>query len=376
MDNYNVFKMNPFKYGSVVSDPYFIDRENEVEDLSRSIKGGANIILYSPRRYGKTSLIKRVGEKVREDGMTVLYLDLFKVNSREQFLSLYYQTVLEGIAGWEKSLKTISSFLKSVRPLITMNQDGTPSVWLDIPPQNKTQSFSEIVNLPEKLAGKQRWVIIIDEFQEIENFGGESFEKELRAVIQHHQHVSYILMGSRKHLLLGMVTRKNRAFYNFGKLVYLDKIPAEYWRIHLKKSFDQQMLPCKDEIIESLIQTAENIPYYVQYLAFELLECSVYSGSPDDSTLQMAISRIMVNQQDYFQTLWESLSTTQQKTLKGLVVHDKFVFSKEFLNQHKIHTTSGVQRSIEVLMRRGIIDKQNEIFNFEDPFLKKWLLTR
>lgn len=376
MDNCNVCKMNPFKYGGVVTDPYFIDRENEVEDLCRSIKGGANIILYSPRRYGKTSLIKRVGEKVREEGMTVLYLDLFKVNSREQFLSLYYQTVLEGMAGWEKSLKTISSFLKSVRPLISMNQDGTPSVWLDIPPHSKTQSFSEIVDLPEKLSGKHRWVIIIDEFQEIENLGGERFEKELRAVIQQHQHVSYILMGSRKHLLLAMVTRKNRAFYNFGKLVYLDKIPSGYWRIHLKKSFDQQKLPCKDEIIERLIQTAENIPYYVQYLAFELLECSAYTGFTDDSTLQMAISRIMVNQQDYFQTLWESLSTTQQKTLKGLVVNDKFVFSKEFLNQHKINTTSGVQRSIEVLMRRGIIDKQNEIFIFEDPFFKKWLFTR
>lgn len=376
MDNHNLMKNNPFKYGGVVTDPHFIDREAEIPELTLSLAGGSNLILYSPRRFGKTSLIRKVAENLEKQGLQVLYFDLLQVSSRDQFLALYYQAIIKKSTPWEKSLKMISTLVKSVRPVIRVENDGSPVVSLEIDRHNQQQSFSEIVGLPEQLAGKKRWVVIFDEFQEIENFGGEVFEKELRSVIQHHQKVSYVIMGSKKHMLLGMVTRKNRAFYNFGKLVYLNKIAAEKWELYIRKGFHPLKLHYEQELIRRVIETAENIPYYIQYLAFEMIECALFSKVLDESTLQMALNRVNNNQEDYFLSLWESLSITQQKTLGALAIDNKNIFSREFLDKYQIQTASGVQRSIAVLMHRGLIDKQQGQFVFEDPFFSRWITSR
>jgi len=364
---------NPFRYGGVVEDPYFVNREKEVKELSLSLVGGSNIILYSPRRYGKTSLIKRIAAKLRNDGIVVLYVDLSRVNSREQFLELFCKEVLNSTSRWEKTLKIIGSMVRSARPIIKLEPDGMPAVTLDFDRYSSKQSFAEILDLPEKMAGKKRWIVIFDEFQEAERLGGEDFEKELRAVIQHHQKVNYVLMGSRKHLLLTMVTRKNRAFYNFGKLISLGKIEVTEWLQYLNKGFKSLKFKTNNKVFEKLIANAGNIPYYVQYLAFELAECAQYTGLPDESTLAQAESRVLLNQNDYFLSLWESLSLTQQKTLKGLAIDNKYVFTREFADKNHIMTPSGVQRSIKVLMQKGIIDKQNGEYFFEDPFFRLWM---
>jgi AAA+ ATPase superfamily predicted ATPase len=364
---------NPFKYGGVVEDPYFVNREKEVKELTFSLAGGSNIILYSPRRYGKTSLIKRIAVRLKREGAVVLYLDLSRVNSREQFLEMFYREVLKSKGRWEKTIKIIGTMVRSARPVIKIEPDGLPAVSFDFDRQSAVNSFSEILDLPEKLAGNSRWIVIFDEFQEAECLGGEAFEKELRAVIQHHQKVNYVLMGSKKHILLNMVTRKNRAFYNFGKLVSLKKIGIEEWKQYLDKGFKSIKLNLSLPLFEKLIARTDNIPYYVQYLAFELAECAQYNGSLNDITLEQAESRVLLNQDDYFSAVWESLSLTQQKTLKGLATDKKNVFTREFVDKHRIMTPSGVQRSIAVLMRKGIIDKQSGEYFFEDPFFRLWL---
>ncbi len=215
--------------------------------------------------------------------------------------------------------------------------------------------------------------MIFDEFQEVEHLGGEVFEKELRAIIQHHQKVNYVLLGSKKQLLLGMVTRKNRAFYNFGKLIYLNKISPDKWKIFLQNGFDKLKIPYQIDIVDKVIELTENIPYYVQYLAFELVECGLLNNILDESTLQLALDRLLNNQEDYFFSIWEALSITQQKTLTALAFESKNIFSREFLDKHRIQTTSGVQRSIAVLIHKNLIDKQQGQYVFEDPFFKKWI---
>ena len=364
----------PFKYGGVVRMPYFIDREREVEELTMSLGGGANVILYSPRRYGKTSLIHRVSEELESQGVTVVYLDLFQVNSREKFLVAYLQAIFAKSNRWEKMLQRISGFIRSARPVLTLDEEGKPVLSLETHAGNYSALFEEVVNLPEKLAGKKRWVVVFDEFQEVENLNGESFEKELRATIQHHQRVNYVLMGSRKHLLLGMVTRKNRAFYNFGKLVSLQKIPAEVWIPYLKRGIGKVGFKATDALAASIVEEADNIPFYVQYLAFEVVETALIGKRLDESTVKTALEQMMNNQDDYFRALWESVSYTQQQTLLALVRESKGIYSKAFLDRNKLHTASGVQRSVSVLMRKGFLDKSGDEFVFEDPVFRRWLL--
>ena len=368
-------KKAPFRYGGVVRPPYFIDRERELEEMTLSLEGGANIILYSPRRYGKTSLIHRVAERLEEKGMTVVYMDFFQVNSREKFLVSYLRAIFAKSTRWERTLHQLSGLIRSARPVLTMDQEGKPVISLDTTSSHSTALFEEVVNLPEKLAGKKRWVVIFDEFQEMEGLNGESFEKELRASIQHHQKVNYVLMGSRKHLLLAMVTRKNRAFYNFGKLVRLQKIPLELWVPFLQTGMKKAGFSPSEAFVSRIVEEVDGIPFYIQYLAFEILECALLYDKLDETIIGMAFDRMMGNQEDYFRAMWESVSFTQQQTLLALAREDKGIYSKAYLDRHKLNTASGIQRSVSVLMKKGILDKTGEAYAFEDPVFRRWLLA-
>ena len=367
-------KKGPFRYGGVVRPPYFIDRERELEELTLSLEGGANIVLYSPRRYGKTSLIHRVAEQLEEKGITVVYMDFFQINSREKFLLSYLRAIFAKSTRWERTLQQLSRLIRSARPVLTMDLEGKPVLSLDMASSNPTALFEEVVHLPEKLAGKKRWVVIFDEFQEIEGLNGESFEKELRASIQHHQQVNYVLMGSRKHLLLAMVTRKNRAFYNFGKLVRLQKIPIERWVPFLQSGMKKAGFSTPESLVSRIVEEVDGIPFYVQYLAFEVLECAILHKQLDEAIINIAFDRMMGNQEDYFRALWESVSFTQQQTLLAVAREDKGIYSKAYLDRHKLHTSSGIQRSVSVLMKKGILDKTGETYLFEDPVFRRWLL--
>lgn len=358
--------------------PYFIDREAEVRDLTMSLGGGANIILYSPRRYGKTSLIHKVSEELEAQGITVVYMDLFQVNSQEKFLVSYLQAIFKKSTRWEKMLQRISGLIRSARPVLTMDQEGKPVLSLESGRGSGSSAalFEEVVDLPEKLADKKRWVVVFDEFQEVENLNGETFEKQLRACIQHHRQVNYVLMGSKKHLLLGMVTRRNRAFYNFGKLVRLDRIPAGVWIPYLREGFTGIGFKPAGKVLEMIVEEAGNVPFYVQYLAFEVAECGLISGKLTEETVVKALERMMINQEDYFRALWESVSYTQQQTLLALARENRGIYSKGYLDRNKLYTVSGVQRSVAVLMKKGIIDKSGEEYVFEDPFFASWLRIR
>jgi uncharacterized protein len=363
---------NPFKYGGVVSDPYFIDRVEETKQLTGFLAASQNIILYSPRRYGKTSLMMKVATELKKQGIHVIYFDLFLANSRERFLELYYQSILKSVPSWEKIIRKVSGLLKASRPVVIMDQSGLPSVTLDFDRRLHSQYFAEVVDLPEKLAGKERWVVIFDEFQEISRLNGLDFEKELRAVIQHHKNVNYVMMGSKKHLLLGMVTRRDRAFYNFGKLVNLEKIREAEWIRSISAKMQGSGIRFGEEKITDLITIAENIPYYVQYLASEVWELATGSHV-DGDMLDLAVTRLINNQADYYITLWSNLSVQQQNTLRALATENSKVFSKDFIDRHRLGTPSGVQSAINVLLNDGILDFHNDEYIFEDPFFRQWL---
>jgi AAA+ ATPase superfamily predicted ATPase len=367
-------KQIPFKYGGVVESPYFIDREKELAELTLSLSGGSNLVLYSPRRYGKTSLIHKVSEQLEREGIVVVYFDFFQVNTREKFLESYMRAIFKKADRWEKMLQRISGLIRTARPFVTIDNEGKPVLSLGAVGTGQSLLFEDIVNLPEKLADKKRWVVVFDEFQEVENLNGESFEKEIRSCIQHHQQVNYILMGSKKHLLLEMVSHKNRAFYNFGKLVHLQKIPEDFWLPYMINGMNQLGFGLSEAHARRIIEASENIPYYVQYLASEVAECGLLSKKIDEETLLEAENRIMIHQDDFFRSLLESLSATQQQTLFALAKEGKEIFSRAFLEKNRLQTSSGVQRSVSVLMRKGIIDKIGEEYVIEDPFFRRWLL--
>jgi len=222
-------KESLFKFGkAVVEDKYFVGREKEIKQLKADLLNGINIILYAPRRFGKTSLILKVLDQLKKEGVKTAYIDLFHVYSLENFIRSYVSIILKNSGfSMKKTVKKLGSYIRGVIPSLGMDDSGNPSLSFSydtkIPRQD---SLLDALELPQKLKNKnEKWVIVFDEFQDINRLDGEIIEKQFRSVLQLHQDIGYAFLGSKTHMLLNMFMDKRRAFYNFGKIQKLNKIP-------------------------------------------------------------------------------------------------------------------------------------------------------
>jgi hypothetical protein len=210
---------NPFRYGVVVDDPYFINRQKELGDIRLDLISGNNLIITSPRRYGKTSLVSKVIHQLESEGYPVVYLDFFRIAGLKQFMDNYASQILEKQKGLKKSLSVFQKWIRGIRPAISLDSAGNPSFTFSHDPAVPVyDSLTEILNLPLKFTTARRWIIVFDEFQDIEKFNGHETEKWFRSVMQFHDQISYVMMGSKTHLLNQMFSQRDRAFYGFGIL--------------------------------------------------------------------------------------------------------------------------------------------------------------
>lgn len=367
-------KKNPFRYGIAVDDPYFVDREQEFSDLNRWLKSGQSIVMYSPRRYGKTSLMLKLLKNLKKQGYKTIYVDFFKVHSRLRFIELYYNGIFKLMPSWEKAIRRISSLTKTIRPVITVDQNGNPNVSVRVDSDSGKLNMDEVFDLPQKLATKKAWIVVFDEFQEVNKLNEDSFEKEMRASLIHHDKVSYVFMGSQMHMLLNMFTHRNRAFYQFGKIFELKKIPVEVQTNYLENRFETTGIKISPGICQKIVDVSNNIPHYVQYLASAAWEFSLENKNTlDDSVLSNAINTIVTNQIDYYLSYFEKLTANQQKILKAIHLENKHIFTTAYALRFQLSSISSTQRAIERLLKDGVIEKQASSYHFIDPFFKIWL---
>ncbi len=371
--------MNPFSYGSVVCGEYFYNRTEEISQLESDLTNGNNIILYAPRKYGKTSLINRVLENLEKKNFNTIYIDFFNVIDRNKFIELYVKKLLQKRKfSVEEIIKSFNKFVKNITPSVKFDNFGNPSFELSISERDSDTNFEDVVNLPEKWGGKkEKWIIVFDEFQEINKLNGENFEKELRANIQFHQNVTYLFLGSKTHLLLNMFRDKSRAFYNVGKFVKLKKISEKENTNFIKSRFKKFNIEISDEHIKYMLGVTENIPFYVQFLSSELWQSVISSKNKiENEDINKAIDRIIAGQSDYYLELYDKLSQYQKKLLLALIETGSEVYSKKYAEQHRLSSASSTQRAISKLIDEGIVEKEQSGFQFSDPLFKKYLKLR
>ena len=222
-----------FVYGMSVGGSNFTDRIEETKRIKLDFENGVNVILTSPRRMGKTSLIKKVISEVDNPMIKIVYMDIYDCRSEYDFYNRFAETIMRSTGNHaEQVIENIKRFLVRVSPKLSFSPEPNSefSVSLGITPKN--YSPEEILNLPERIAQEQgvRMVVCIDEFQQIGEFTDSlTIQKRLRGAWQHHQNVSYCFFGSKKHLMENIFQSRRMPFYQFGEMTHLKCIPTEYW---------------------------------------------------------------------------------------------------------------------------------------------------
>lgn len=368
--------MNPFSYGTIVKGSYFYDRIVECQRVVSTLSGGNNLVLFAPRRFGKTSLVFRVIEELESSGFICVYFDFMPIYSRESFIVAYSKAILAKQGNLQRAVKSMATWVKGIRPKMAFDQSGKPEYTMDFTEDIISEkTLEEIIDLPEKLASeKKRVIIIFDEFQEITKLNGENFEKLLRSKIQQQQFVTYMFLGSRTHLLSDMFNNKARAFYNAAMLMQLDALPQNETIAFLKSRFALSNIPLDDTSAQFLIEQAGNIPYYIQLLAAEVWQYLVSSPCVLNIDIIAICAEAIVDlKSDYYFELFDRQSAYQKKLLKSLLISGENVFSADYAKRFRLSATSTTQKALVGLVECGLVEKLEGTYFIGDPFFKRFL---
>jgi len=363
---------NPFKYGAdIPTGKYFADRKEEKAELVNDMKKGQRVMLFSLRRYGKTSIIHNVLIELEKQGFIVAYIDVSTVTDKIAFINKY-KSLFVKVASKQWFLDWSQKFLSKVKIQyadLTLDFSGLSDIEVE-------KTFANILDLPEQLAkkNKKRVVIAFDEFQSIVQLDGAKIENLIRSKIQFHKNVSYIFSGSKHHILLDMFETAGKPFYKSAKIVELKKIPEAEYAVFIKERFSETGIKIDDSIIKKILVETENHIYYVQQLCHETWDaCKLNNANKvNDKHIEMAFDAVLSNQKSVFEVTWERLASGYKRFLIGVLTIKESIWSKEFKEATNL-TEGGIQKAVKVLSEDYIVEKTAEGVIMPDVFFKAWM---
>ena len=366
---------NPFAYSNYVTGESFCNRKEELSELLKYIKGSQNVLLYSHRRYGKSSLIRQIFREIKNKNLNIgtMHVELYGTISEKDFITRTFQGLNQLESNFERLLKSVSKAIKNIKLNLSIDSaTGSTLVSPSFEAVNEKVILETLMNILSKYSQKYKLVIAFDEFQEVANYTEDGFEKRLRSFIQQHSNICYIFSGSQQHLITEMFNSNNRAFYKLAESFHLDKIETKHYIPWIQNLFNRKKVNLPDELIEEIAGRFENHPMYIQNFLFHLWERPVKKGfSPE--ILSEVEDAIIEKRSLEHTVLWETLSINQKKTLKLILLNNgSNLFNADSLKSVNLKTGSLVTKTLSSLMKKEIIVK-NGRYLIQDVIFNKWL---
>lgn len=367
-----------FQFGKIVERRNFINRKQEIERLHQNFLNRTHTVLISPRRWGKSSLVKSAAEKFisAHQNYRLCYIDLFEIRSEKDFYEKYSKVVLGAVySRFDEWMEGIKKFLSKITPKIRLDLQQEIKFDMSLDVKKEIAAVSELLDLPEKLAADKgiELIVCLDEFQNIAELPESmAVQRLLRSVWQKHQHVTYCLYGSKQHMLADLFNKKSMPFFRFGDLFYLDKIATEEWVSYICRQFEATEKKITEQLAERIVMEMDQHSYYVQQLSYY-----VWTHTHDIATEKIfnkAVSQLLQSNTILFQKDFESLSRTQVNFLRMLLdgVTEGFT-RREILDKYELGTSANVAKIIPQLEKKEIIETYGKKVSFSDPAFALWL---
>jgi hypothetical protein len=377
---------NPFIYGEVVPAAAFVDRVVELDRLVGDLAAAQKVFLISPRRYGKSSLVRHALAAMSKRGALTVDVTVSSFSSYVAFLEGYARAVLAAETRWDRARVWLRETIRSTRPELRYEAGpaATASLVVAFPAVRSERDIArlalEVFALPARLAEARRRkvVVALDEFQAIGGFNGGSVEHALRAAVQHQRDVGYVFAGSEPSLMERMIGPR-RPFYKAGPVLRLDKIPADEFAAFVDARFARSGIRAETGLGAAIVDVAGNLPYDVQRLAHETWDDVRASGrrraTLDD--LHRALRRLLSEQQMMFEGLWQRLTLPQRGVLRAVVLQEgRELLSADTRTRHRLGGPSTVQAALGALMRDDVIAREGDRYAVVDSLLREWIARR
>jgi hypothetical protein len=376
---------NPFVYGEIVTAAAFADRDAERERLTEDLAAGQKVFLISPRRYGKSSLIRDVMRSLARRKFLTVEVTVAASSSYVGFLESYARALVIADTPVSRLRRWATDLLQSLRPELRVDathRDGGFSVAFPTvrTPREVARLATEVFALPGKIADRrqQRVAIALDEFQSVTTFDGGAVEHALRAAVQDQRQVGYVFAGSEPSLMERMLTSK-RPFYKAGPVMRLDKIDHAEFAAFIDERLASTGFTPEEGLGDAIVELAANVPYDVQRLAHETWDDvrAARRKTVGLEDLHRTLSRLLGEHQMVFEESWQRLTLAQRAVLRAVVIENgRELLSSDVRTRHRLPGTSSVQSALAALRKQDIVQKEDIRYVVTDSLYREWVARR
>lgn len=365
----------PFVYGELAENENFIDRIEDRKQLKTFLCNGVNTMIISPRRWGKSSLVKTTMKEIEAEHCNTVacFIDAFRLNSESEFYNAFASSVVNSVATTlDKGMDLVRSYMRNLSARFKIKGPFI-EVEVDLKQKESPVNVEDLLNLPQKLAKEKglHIIVCIDEFQKLAEFPEwKSMEGMLRSVWQQQQDVTYCLYGSKRHMLMDIFTNSNKPFYRFGQTLYLKKIESHYWIEYIVSTFRETGKEISEDNAAMICNTMENHSWYVQQLSFFVWAATDTVATED--IIQRQLQAVLDTNLPVFEAETDRLAASQVAMLRAVADGEQRLNSSEVVKRYSLGGPQTITRNKSVLTRMDILEKQNGNLVFVDPLYRLW----
>ncbi|MBE6264391.1 MAG: ATP-binding protein [Prevotella sp.] len=369
---------SPFQFGTLATKENFIDRNEDRAMLKQLLTSHINVMLISPRRWGKSSLVKRSMEELtsEENDIKVCFIDAFSISSEAEFYRTFASKVIEcASTKFEKWAEDAKNLLNGVIPQLVIKDQVTDFMAFDIKFKPEEKDKLTILQLPETLAKKKgiKIIVCIDEFQQLSNLAEyKDMEGKMRSVWQQQEQTTYCLYGSKRHMMMDIFNNSNNPFYRFGQVVFLDKITKNNWMPFIIEGFRKTNKHISEDYASQICDIVECHSWYLQQLSFFIWTKTEKEVTADD--FNYGVKQLLNINTPMFQSDSNKLTPAQLELLRAIAAGETKFSSAEVNSKYNLGNPNTLAKNKRSLQEQDIIEKtKDNTFHFVDPIFKLWI---
>jgi AAA+ ATPase superfamily predicted ATPase len=370
--------VNPFSFGALVLDEAFTDREVELAQILSTMRSGQDLLVYAPRRYGKSSLVLRAAQEAAAEGILVGYCDLFRVTTKETLAAALAKTIHADIDA--QTFERAAALFRDlrIRPTMEFDTEHGSLAFSFRTTTRKTDIDATIESLLEllgKLAAERqrRVVMIFDEFQEIVDVD-ERLPNLLRSVFQAQSEVCHMYLGSKQHVLDRIFDDQNEQFWRSAKRLEIGIIESSKFAPFIRARFQNTEKGITDSALARLLDATGSHPYATQELAFEVWDAVQPEKLAHDVEVEAALERVLRSENNHLEKLWEDATAAQRQLLIALATEPTSTpYAEDYRSAFDLPATSTVQAARVGLERKEIVGSRDGVLKIIEPFLADWI---
>jgi hypothetical protein len=370
--------MVPFMYGLIAENDNFIDRVEDRKQLKTFLGGGINVMLISPRRWGKSSLVKAAMEELKQEDkqIRVCYLDASRIISEEEFYNKFAIAVIEAASSTlEKKWADFKQYVQALIPGVKLKASAFDAVEMEMELNFAPlkDSAERVLQLPEQISIDKglHIIVCIDEFQQLSYLPNwKKMEAIMRSVWQHQHHANYCLYGSKRHMMMDIFNNSNNPFYRFGQVLYMKKIEKQYWMPYIIEGFTKTGKHISEELASMICDIAQCHSWYVQQ--FSLFVWMNTETEVTEEIVNRQLQVVIDTNADMFAKDIENLAASQVAMLRAVSAGETQFNAKEVVERYGLGAPRTITLNKKTLIKRDIIEVNGDGYQFIDPIYALW----